>query len=336
MPVPLPSSVLTTIDGAQPAPALAPASASPSVPSSPTRLSAGLRPPLLLPPTPSLRICARTGRACGCRRHRRSRDCRAGRGDRQGQLCRQGAPRGSLHELAGVTRSRHWCRGGTRAAPEPTGGRAAAGASWRSRPGGGRGAAEAGTGAEEEEMRVHRVQGAAPVWLVGPSASPSARRSAAPRSCSPSLPTNTSTCRSSSARQLKTSLLLLPPSLVSSFPFFFARRSRSLPPRPLSSPSLGHLLRSRGAAALGVVRHPDLGVRAEGGMKSSLRTEEPAGAAAGQQRRNHRRHAAVPLRPQFRQGQILRHPPRCVACVTFPPPVRRSGDGGDCVRSFLR
>jgi hypothetical protein len=22
---------------------------------------------------------------------------------------------------------------------------------------------------------------------------------------------------------------------------------------------------------------------------------------------------------------------RCVACVTFPPPVRRSGDGGDCV-----
>jgi hypothetical protein len=185
-------------------------------------------------------------------------------------------------------------------------------------------------------MRVHRVQGAAPVWLVGPSASPSARRSAAPRSCSPSLPTNTSTCRSSSARQLKTSLLLLPPSLVSSFPSFFARRSRSLPPRPLSSPSLGHLLRSRGAAALGVVRHPDLGVRAEGGMKSSLRTEEPAGAAAGQQRRNHRRHAAVPLRPQFRQGQILRHPPRCVACVTFPPPVRRSGDGGDCVRSFLR
>jgi hypothetical protein len=57
MHVPLPSSVLTTIDGAQPAPALAPASASPSVPSSPTRLSAGLRPPLLLPPTPSLRIC---------------------------------------------------------------------------------------------------------------------------------------------------------------------------------------------------------------------------------------------------------------------------------------
>ena len=71
-------------------------------------------------------------------------------------------------------------------------------------------------------------------------------------------------------------------------------------------------------------------------MKSSLRTEEPAGAAAGQQRRNHRRHAAVPLRPQFRQGQILRHPPRCVVCVTFPLPVRRSGDGGDCVRSFLR
>ena len=103
MHVPLPSSVLTTIDGAQPAPALAPASASPSVPSSPTRLSAGLRPPLLLPPTPSLRICARTGRACGCRRHRHSRDGRAGRGDKQGQLCRKGAPRGSLHELAGVT-----------------------------------------------------------------------------------------------------------------------------------------------------------------------------------------------------------------------------------------
>jgi hypothetical protein len=55
MPVPLPSSVLTTIDGAQPAPALAPASASPSVPSSPTRLSAGLRPPLLLPPHPVFR-----------------------------------------------------------------------------------------------------------------------------------------------------------------------------------------------------------------------------------------------------------------------------------------
>jgi hypothetical protein len=104
IPVPLPSSVLATIDGAQPAPALTPASTSPSVPSLPTRLSAGLQSPLLLPPTPSLRICARTGRACGCRRHRRSRDGRAGRGDRQGQLCWQGAPRGSLHKLAGVTR----------------------------------------------------------------------------------------------------------------------------------------------------------------------------------------------------------------------------------------
>jgi hypothetical protein len=74
------------------------------MPSSPTCLSAGLRPPLLLSPTPSLRICVRTGRTCGCHRHRRSRDGRAGRGDKQGQLCRQGAPRGSLHELAGVTR----------------------------------------------------------------------------------------------------------------------------------------------------------------------------------------------------------------------------------------
>jgi hypothetical protein len=163
----------------------------------------------------------------------------------------------------------------------------------------------------------------APVWLVGPSASPSARWSTAPRSCSPSLPTNTSTCRSSSARQLKTSLLLVPPSLVSSFPSFFARRSRSLPPRPLSSPYLGHLLRSRGAAALGVVRPPDLGVRAEGGMKSSLRTEVPAGAAAGQQWRNHRRHAAVPLRPQFRQGQILRHP---LGALRASPFLRLSGE----------
>jgi hypothetical protein len=70
----------------------------------------------------------------------------------------------------------------------------------------------------------------------------------------PSLPTNTSTCRSSLVRQLKTSLLLLPPSLVPSFPSFFARRSRSLPPRLLSSLSLDHLLRSRGAVALGVVQ----------------------------------------------------------------------------------
>jgi hypothetical protein len=54
-------------------------------------------------------------------------------------------------------------RGGARAAqavrlgsrPEPIGGRAAVGASWRSRPGGGRGAAEAGTGAEEVRAR-HR------------------------------------------------------------------------------------------------------------------------------------------------------------------------------------
>jgi hypothetical protein len=58
-------------------------------------------------------------------------------------------------------------------------------------------------------------------------------------------------------------------------------------------------------------------------MKSSLRTEEPAGAAAGQQRRNHRRHAAVPLRPQFRQGQILRHP---LGALRASPFLRLSGE----------
>jgi hypothetical protein len=35
---------------------------------------------------------------------------------------------------------------------------------------------------------------------------------------------------------------------------------------------------------------------------------ELAGAVAGQQWRHHRRHTALDLRPQHRQGQILRHP----------------------------
>jgi len=43
-----------------------------------------------------------------------------------------------------------------------------------------------------------------------------------------------------------------------------------------------------------------------------------------------------PLRPQHRQGQILRHLLRCVACVRLFvtshlfPFLRVSGDGGDC------
>jgi hypothetical protein len=148
--------------------------------------------------------------------------------------------------------------------------------------------------------------------------------------------------RSISARQLKTSLLLPLPSLpfllrlgISTLPSFLAWRSHPLPPRPLPAPPPSAvLLWSRRSRQIWATGASPAGGRRDGGLRDEVVAEEPAGAAAGQQRRHHRRHAAIPLRPQHRQGQILRHPLRCVARARVrhlssapPPSVVRTACG---------
>jgi hypothetical protein len=134
-------------------------------------------------------------------------------------------------------------------------------------------------------------------------------RARAPLPSPPTTPAPVDPARHGSLRPV--SFCFLPPlSLLS----FFAWRSRSLPPRPLFSP-LSTTSSGVEGGCFGRGAAPRSGPA--GGGRDEVVGEEPAGAAAGQQRRHHRCHAAVPLRPQFRQGQILRHPPRCVAlrCV---------------------